>query len=166
MDALLILQTVTSHHNLKGLCHLYDSVESHVSWLRALRVDAGSYGQFLSSILINKLPAEMRLIISRELGGGKWKVEMMRIINCKIEVIERSTTSSHLHKHPVKGTPPTSSTFFNHSEQSSHCVYCGQAHLSSSCAVVTEVTVKRKVLRRSGRCYICLKTPYQLKLSF
>ena len=81
----------------------------------------------------------------------------MRIINCEIEARERSTTSSHIQKYPVKGTPPTSSTFFNHSEQSSHCVCCGQAHLSSSCTVVTEVSAKREVLCRSGRCYICLK---------
>ena len=57
----------------------------------------------------------------------------------------------------MKGTPPTSSAVFNHSEQSSHCVYCEQTHLSSSCTVVTEVTAKIEVLRRSGRCYICLK---------
>ena len=83
----------------------------------------------------------------------------MRTINCEIEAREQSTTSSHIQKHgyPVKGTPPTSSTFFNHSEQSSHCVYCGQAHLSSSFTMVTEVSVKREILCRSGRCYICLK---------
>ena len=158
MDALLILQTVASHYDLKGLHHLYDTVESLVRGLRGLGIDSESYGQLLSSILTNKLPAEMRLIISRELGGGKWNVEeMMRLINHEIEAREQLTTSSHIQKHPVMGTPPTSSTFFNHSEQSSHCVYCGQANLSSSCTVVTEVSAKREVLRRSGRCYICLK---------
>ena len=81
----------------------------------------------------------------------------MRLINHEIEAREQSITSSHIQKHPVKGIPPTSSTFFNHFEQSSHCVYCGQAHLSSSCTMVTEVSAKREVLRRSGRCYICLK---------
>ena len=70
MDALLILQTVTSQHNLKGLCCLYDPVESHVMGLRALGVDAGSYGQLLSLILMNKLSTEMRLIIICELGDG------------------------------------------------------------------------------------------------
>ena len=69
MDALLILQTVTSHHDLKGLCHLYGSVESHVRGLRTL-VDAGSCGQLLSSILINKLPTEMHFIVSCELGDS------------------------------------------------------------------------------------------------
>ena len=88
MDALLILQTVTSHYDLKGLHHLYESVESYVRELRALGVDAGSYGQLLSSILMNKLPTEMHLIISHE-RGGKWNIEeMMRIINREIEARE------------------------------------------------------------------------------
>ena len=71
MNTLLILQTVTPHYKFKGLRHVYDSVESNVRGLRALGVDAGSYGQLLSSILMNKLPAEMHLVVSRELGGGK-----------------------------------------------------------------------------------------------
>ena len=89
MDALLVLQTVASHHDLKGLHRLYDTVESHVRGLRALGIDSELYGQMLSSILMNKLPGEMPLIISRELGGGKWNVEeMMRLINHEIETRE------------------------------------------------------------------------------
>ena len=127
VDALLILQSVTSYHDLKELCHLYDSVESHVRVLRALTVDAASYGQLSSSIPMIKLPTEMHLIISRELDGGKWNVEeIIRIMNCEIKP---STTCNHIQKHSMKGTPPTYSLFFNHSGQSSDCVYCGQAHL-------------------------------------
>ena len=89
IDGLLILQTVTSHYDLKGLCHLYDSVESHVKGLRALGIDAVSCGQLLSLILMNELPAKMHLIISHELRGGKWNIEeMMRIINHEIEAKE------------------------------------------------------------------------------
>ena len=51
-------------------------MESHARGLRTLRVDAGSCGQLLSSILINKLPAEKHLIISRELHDDKWNVEV------------------------------------------------------------------------------------------
>ena len=89
MDALLILQTVTSYYDLKGLRHLYDSVESHVRGLRALGIDAVPCCQLLSLILMNELPTKMHLIISCELSGGKWNVEeIMRIINHEIEVRE------------------------------------------------------------------------------
>ena len=54
-----------SHHDLKGLRHLYDSVETHVRGLRALGVSADLYGILLTSILMNKLPLEIRLVVSR-----------------------------------------------------------------------------------------------------
>ena len=58
MNALLHLPSVTSHLDLKGLPHLYESVETHVRGLRALRVSADSCGTLLTSILMNKLPSE------------------------------------------------------------------------------------------------------------
>lgn len=55
MDVLLNLPITNSHHNIKGLGRLYDSVEVHVRGLRALGVTAVSYGGLLTSILMNKL---------------------------------------------------------------------------------------------------------------
>ena len=46
MDLLLNLEAVTSQHNLKGLRHLFDMVESNVRGLRALGVPSSSYGGF------------------------------------------------------------------------------------------------------------------------
>ena len=66
MDLLLNPEAVTSQHNLKGLRQLFDVVESNVRGLRALGVPASSYGGLMSSILISKLPTELRLIVSRE----------------------------------------------------------------------------------------------------
>ena len=40
MDALLNLSTVNSHHDLRGLRHLYDAVETHVRGLPALGVES------------------------------------------------------------------------------------------------------------------------------
>ena len=64
VDALLNLPAVNSHDDLRGLRYLYDSVEAHVRGLWALGVTADSYGSFLTSILMSKLPSEIRLIIS------------------------------------------------------------------------------------------------------
>lgn len=86
MDLLLNLEAVTSQHNLKGLRHLFDVVESTVQGLRALGVPSSSYGGLLSSILISKLPPELRLIVSRELNEGEWDLDsMMRIIAREVE---------------------------------------------------------------------------------
>ena len=71
MDALLNTDAVASPHNLKGLRHLYDSVETQVCALRALGVLSESYGSLLASVLTNMLPQELRLIVSRDFTDGE-----------------------------------------------------------------------------------------------
>ena len=53
MDLLLHLETVSSIHNLKGVRRFFDAIESNVRGLRALGVEASSYGGLLSSILMS-----------------------------------------------------------------------------------------------------------------
>lgn len=69
MEALLSIAAVTTHHDVKGLRKLHDSVEAHVRGLRALGVLPDSYGGLLTSVLVNKLPPEVRLIVSRATTG-------------------------------------------------------------------------------------------------
>ena len=66
MDILLNVEAVTSQHNLKGLRHIYDLIESHVQSLKSLGVSPDSYGTLLLSVLLNKLPLEIQLIASRK----------------------------------------------------------------------------------------------------
>ena len=64
MEVLLNVEPVLSPHNLKRLRRLYDQLESHIRILKSLGVTPESYGSLLSSVLLNKLPSELRLIIS------------------------------------------------------------------------------------------------------
>ena len=91
MEILLALEAVLSPHNLKGLRHLYDSIESNVRGLKALGVPSSTYGGLLSSILINELPPELRLTISRELGDEEWEFEAVRkVFEQELSARERS----------------------------------------------------------------------------
>ena len=56
-------EAMTSPHNVKVLRHLHDVLESSVRSLKALGVAAETYGSLLVSVLMNKLPSDLRLII-------------------------------------------------------------------------------------------------------
>ena len=71
MDELLTVEPITSQSDLRGLGRMYDLVESQVRGLRSLGVASESYGSLLSSVLISKLPQELRLIVSREVTTGE-----------------------------------------------------------------------------------------------
>ena len=96
MDTLINLEAVASQHNIKALCQLYDSTETQVRGLQSLGIESDSYGiesdsygSLLSSVLMNKLPAELRLIVSHEVKD-KWELDkLMRIIEGEVEARER-----------------------------------------------------------------------------
>ena len=37
------------------------------------------------------------------------------------------------------------------------CSYCRQSHSSNSCRTIVDVAERKQILRRAGRCFICLK---------
>ena len=81
MEALLSIAAVSSHLDIKGLRKLHDTVQAHIRGLRALGVSADSYGGLLTSLLVSKLPSEIRLIVSRETTAGNWDLDgVMKIL--------------------------------------------------------------------------------------
>ena len=91
MEGLLSLPAVSSQHEVRGVRHLYDAVESHVRGLRALGVSTESYGGMLTSILMSKLPAEIRLIVNRELTDDTWSItNVLKSVEKELRIKERA----------------------------------------------------------------------------
>ena len=86
MNFLLNLDPVVST-SVKALRHLYDQVESHISSLKSLGVNSETYGSLLSPVLLSKLPADVRLIASREISEEDWNLDTL------LGVIERETVA-------------------------------------------------------------------------
>ena len=91
MDTLLELESVTSSTNTKALRRWYDQVEFQVRSLKSLEVPLDSYGNLLSSLFMNRLPQELRLIVSREVGEAEWRIdEIMNIVEREVSARERA----------------------------------------------------------------------------
>lgn len=159
MELLLRVDVVASQHDVKGLRRLYDTVESNVRNLKSVGVKSENYGALLSSVLMSKLPSELKLIVSREIGDEEeWKLDsLMKVLENEVRARERS--SSMEHKEPRK--PPkehaTGAALLSGGSILPTCCFCGQEHPSRDCPTVVDVESRRQALRRSGRCYICLR---------
>ena len=95
MDTLLEIESVSSADNIKALRHLYDQVEFQVRSLKSLEVPLDSYGNLLSSLLMNRLPQDLCLIISREIGDEEWNIDqLMNIVECEVSARERASAGS------------------------------------------------------------------------
>jgi len=95
MDLLMNIDPVTSPHNLKAVRHLYDIVESQVHCLKSLGVPARTYGSLFSSVLMNKLPQELRLIVSRHVSEDEWNLDaIMTVVDREVSARERAMGNS------------------------------------------------------------------------
>lgn len=156
MEQLLTTDGVTSQHDVKGLRRLYDVIETNVRSLDSLGVKAESYGSLLSSVLMNKLPPEIRLIASRKFGDkDSWEFSaLLQVIEEEVQARERSTTrATHESRRPREY--PTGATLLVDTA-SPQCCFCRQGHSSQDCRTITGVESRREVLRKTGRCFICL----------
>ena len=163
MDILLNLEPVTSPHNLKGLRTLYDTVESHIRALKSLGVQAETYGNLLCSMLLNKLPQELCIIVSREIQGDVWELgHLLELIEKELEARERATANTNRETWPHYQTnkfskPQPSISTLQTGGTSPTCTYCQQSHTSNSCTNVSNITARIDIIKRSGRCFLCLR---------
>lgn len=159
MDALLHLTAVTSHHDVKGLWQLYDTIEADIRGLKALEVEVESYGSVMVSILMNKLPHEIRLIVSRSLKLEKWDFnDVMHIMEQEVDARERSFMSTQQIQQPRKQPPlHRTATALTTETATIKCAFCDQDHQSQSYSLVTDVKTRKDALQKSRRCYLCLR---------
>ena len=73
MEALLKLKPVNSLSDVKGIRSVLYKLEIQVRGLQSLGIDSTHHGALLIPIFKEKLPDELRLIVSRE-HKGDWKL--------------------------------------------------------------------------------------------
>ena len=161
MEALLNIDSVASSKNLGGLRQSYDTIETHIRSLCSLGVPSKSYGTLLSSIVMNKIPHDLRLIISREITEEEWDLDhVLKTMQSELEARERAgatpqpPASKHQQRSPC--SPGTAAALFTNNS-SPNCTYCRSPHPSSNCTTVANIDARKDVLRKSGRCFICLR---------
>ena len=96
METLLNVNSVKSgpSGNTQPLRQLYDLIESQVRSLNSLGVSSNSYGSLLSSVVMSKLPQDLRLIVSREVKD-EWDLDrILEVFRSELEARERASGSN------------------------------------------------------------------------
>eukprot|EP00794_Sanderia_malayensis_P016989 gene16989-18701_t len=164
MEALLKMNHVPSMKDAKSLRKLYDEIEIHVRSLKSLGVHSEQYGTLLIPIVMNKMPEEIRLSISKELKSENWTLDdILRLFCLELEARERCNLTPGMGQRPPQARQPASHTTTSAllstggPTTSITCSFCRQKHLSAKCPVVTEPSSRKEILKKQGRCFVCLK---------
>mgnify|MGYP000205828778 CR=1 FL=1 len=109
MDALLKLPSVNSVHETKKLRELFDKIEINIRGLNALGVESQSFGNLLVPIVMEKIPSELRLVVSRKFGSEEsWNLDAL------LSVEQIADKASHTKFNLVRVILVTVQIFFGH----------------------------------------------------
>ena len=163
MEALLKLQPVNAMSNVKGIRAVLDNLEIQVRGLQALGIDSAQYGALLIPIFMEKLPEELRLIVSREHKDNWELTSVIKAVRNEVEARERCGMNTSVEKKsPLKksfnpGNESTASALLSGNRGELNCLFCKGNHRASECQVVTNIDERREILKKQGRCFNCLR---------
>ena len=72
MDVVVKLPRATSFKDIETLREIYNSLKTRVRNLTELIVDINSYGTLLISLILERIPSELKAIISRRFKDDIW----------------------------------------------------------------------------------------------
>ena len=134
MEILMNVEAINSSRYLKTLRKLHDFFESHVRSLGTLGVDPTTYGSLLSSVLLNRLPSELQLIISRKLTDAECDLtSFLKIMGEEIEARERnhskeSKPAASPTRRPADQHYSTATTLVSETKPIPRCCFYQQHH--------------------------------------
>lgn len=117
----------------------------------------------LIPILLNKLPQELRLIISRKFEGNDgWQLdELLKVFKAEVEARERcnllSCNTNPEKKVSYSKSPMSAAALLSPETQNISCTFCRGDHKTVNCTVVANLEERKNIVRKQGRCFNCLK---------
>ena len=167
MEKLLKLPSVLNARDTKQLRNVYDALEANFRSLKTLGIKAEQYGLLLVPVMLNKLPQELRLVISRKFERDLWDFDLfIQVFREELEARERCVSIGVSSSEQLVAAPwrppkppnlPTAAALLSSGNNKLTCTFCKGTHSSTSCSIVTDVSARKKVLKGEGRCYLCLK---------
>ena len=150
---LLKLERVTGR-NVQEVRSLYDQIEGHVRSLGSLDIKADQYGPMLLPIILERLPEDIKLYISRKLGNENWKIEEF-LQTLKEEISARECCNFMKSSSKVQervGRHITTEALMT-GTRSLVCAFCSKGHFHDKCTVVTDPEERKQIARRDRLCY-------------
>ena len=90
IDSLLKLKPTSDSKDTKSLRNLYDSIEKCIRNLKSLGITSESFGPMLIPCILQKLPEEIRLVVTKNISGNRWDFdEVLKLFNNELTAREK-----------------------------------------------------------------------------
>ena len=167
MESLLKLPRVNFASDIKRVRMVYDQMEIKIRSLQALGIKAESYGSLLIPVVMEKIPEEFWLVISRKMKSDTWDVnELIEAFKEELEAREKSRFvggSGNVVEKPwlkpkIPRDPITAAVLSLSERGQANCYFCNHpGHRSFNCTSATDPEKRKEILKKKGRCFVCLR---------
>ncbi|CAB4005252.1 E3 ubiquitin- ligase DZIP3 [Paramuricea clavata] len=169
IQALMNIKPVYNERDVRRLRELYHACETNCRGLKTLGVDESSYATIVVPEILDKLPESLRLTITRGSSASgsdflSWTMkDILKALLDEIELREAhessTTNTSKQERRKPQFLDGSAAALVNHTtrEGKPRCVYCLQEHLSQDCKKIKNAGERKQILRKYGRCFVCLK---------
>ena len=167
VEALMNLRGITTDKDVKGLRKLVDEVETNIRSLQTLGYDLEQYGPFLTPMIMSKLPDDIRLAVTKLMHSKEWELgTILEHVKAELHAREqcahlKSKPDSITSTKPIRQPHTTSALLGNVNKIT--CTFCKNSHPSVKCHIVTDTAQRKEILRKQGRCFVCLKKGHILR---
>ena len=178
MEQLLKLERVRSSANFRELRSLYDRITVHLRSLSPFEIDSEHFGPMLISVVMEKLPNDIRLEMSRRMNKKEWKInDVVNILKDEVEAREGCEVSKfsksdkrdyNEHQQNYSEKSFTTESLFKGSRNAkgkftAKCSFCNQNHFSDQCTVISNVNTRNEIARNKKLCFRCLKSNHMIR---
>ena len=148
MNKLLSVERVKNISDTNGLRKLTDIVKSQIRGLNSVGIEANNFGPLLIPVVFSKIPAEIKLIISRKLGKDVWNAEIiLETLETELQAREKLSLIKNDNPEHEKSNYSGSSLYTNSKfNKTNCCVFCEKDdHKPQNCEIVSKIEDKKNI---------------------
>ena len=134
-------------------------MELNVRSLVTLGVAIESFGTLVSTVVIDKLPLNIKLLIVRYIKNTWNFTKILELLNEELKARETvNVEGKNVESDEVLAFTGSSLVVVSRctSHQSMKCCVCKRLHWPDKCHVVTDAVARKEFLRKGDRCFLCL----------
>ena len=179
INELRSLKPVCDERDITRLQGFYNRAETHFRGLVSLDVDETNYSLIIVPELMDKLPQSLRISMIRASDcHGEWNLsDFLTALKKELEICESHAPLFRTNFAPGQGGKDQVSMARPNNKQSNgqqktasalhsnvkerRCAFCLGKYEEIACGAVKNKEERKNIVRKFGRCYVCLKKGHQ-----
>jgi len=153
INELLNFAPIYSERDEQRLRQMYDFAKTKHQALEALGVEQDACAAIVVPSLLEKLPEQLQITITRGEDHHEWNPEqLLETLGHEVELCEEYNKNTRHARSPRDDKRTTM-----YAGKETNCAFCLGGHKHEECKKVKQVSERKRMLLKYGRCFNCIR---------